>query len=95
MVRLRPQADADLEEAAHWYEEQVDDLGSEFLDESLRTISRISKHPASYPLMFQNVRRAMTRRFPFCVYFIEENDEIVVIAVMHGTRHPSRWQGRT
>jgi hypothetical protein len=33
-VRLRPEADQDLADAAGWYEEHRPDLGQEFLDES-------------------------------------------------------------
>jgi plasmid stabilization system protein ParE len=34
-------------------------------------------------------------RFPFCIYFVVDQTTIVVIAVIHGSRHPRRWRGRT
>jgi plasmid stabilization system protein ParE len=33
-------------------------------------------------------------RFPFGIYFRVEQIDIVVVAVMHGSRHPLRWQDR-
>jgi hypothetical protein len=44
-VRLRPEAEQDLAEAARWYEEQRPGLGLEFLDEALATFSAIAERP--------------------------------------------------
>jgi plasmid stabilization system protein ParE len=34
-------------------------------------------------------------RFPFGIYFRVEQSQIIVVAVIHGSRHPRRWQSRT
>ena len=44
-VRLRPEAEQDLAEAARWYEQQRPGLGLEFLDEALATFSAIAERP--------------------------------------------------
>jgi plasmid stabilization system protein ParE len=36
----------------------------------------------------------LVRRFPYAIYFHAMPDEIVVLAVIHGRRHPRRWQSR-
>lgn len=94
-IRLRPEAEADVSEAAHWYELQRSDLGSEFLDEVLRTLSSISERPELYPVVHGSVRRAMINRFPFGIFYLSDNSEQIVLAVMHGSRDPSRWKDRT
>jgi plasmid stabilization system protein ParE len=33
-------------------------------------------------------------RFPFGIYFRVEQAQIVVVAIIHGSRHPRRWQSR-
>ncbi len=48
-VRLRPEAEQDLADAAAWYEEQRQGLGHKFLDEVLTMLSSI----ADTPLMYQ------------------------------------------
>ncbi len=68
-VRVRPEAEEDLEEAAAWYEQQRLGLGNDFLDEVLRTFSKISAQPAAYPVLHRDTRRALTLRFPFGVYY--------------------------
>jgi plasmid stabilization system protein ParE len=94
-VRLRPEAEQDLSDAAVWYEEQLPKLGHQFLDEVLVAFFSIAEAPLRYPIVHRTTRRALIQRFPFGVYFHVENATIVVIAVMHGSRNPHRWKTRT
>ena len=93
-VRLRPEAAEDIGEAAKWYEQQRSGLGSVFLDEIQRALLSIAEQPAQYPVMHRSIRRALAHRFPFGIYYRVELERIVVLAVMHGSRSPRRWQGR-
>lgn len=94
-VRLREEADEDLASAASWYEQQRVGLGHEFLDDALSVFRLVAERPLSYPLVHRNTRRALMTRFPFGIYFRVEQTQIVVVAVIHGSRHPHRWQSRT
>ena len=93
-VYLRPEAETDIEEAAIWYEEQRQGLGQEFLDDVLSLCETISENPAIYPVVHRRTRRALIRRFPFGVYFRIEDKQVIVVAVIHGSRHPRRWRQR-
>lgn len=94
VVRLREEADQDLAGAATWYEEQRVGLGAEFLDEVLAACETISQNPLLYPEVYGNVRRMLMPRFPFGIYFRINNDHVVVFAIMHASRDPTRWQTR-
>lgn len=94
-VRLREEAGRDLDLAASWYEQQRRGLGHEFLDEALATFGAIAERPLSYPLVHRYTRRALLQRFPFGVYFRVGDSDLVVVAVMHGSRNPRRWRNRT
>jgi plasmid stabilization system protein ParE len=94
-VHLRPDAETDIEEAATWYEKQLKGLGNELLDELLSAFETISDNPYIYNIVHRHTRRAMINRFPFGIYYRIEEESIVVVAVMHGSRHPKRWQQRT
>jgi len=94
-VRLRPEAEMDLTDAALWYEEQSPELGHQFLDEVASAFSSIAKTPLMYPVIHRNTRRILIKRFPFCVFFRVESDAIVVLSVMHGSRNPHAWKSRT
>jgi plasmid stabilization system protein ParE len=50
----------------------------------------------AFPQVYGETRRALLERFPYGIYFISAilNDEVIVLAVLHGRRHPRRWQSR-
>ena len=94
-VHFRHEAEKDITEAAEWYESQRKGLGSEFLDEILNACQLISENPELYPAVHRNSRRALIHKFPFGVFYKVIDKSIVVIAVMHGSRKPSKWKNRT
>lgn len=95
IIRLREEAERDLADAALWYEQQRARLGHEFLDDVQSVMDRMAEEPLAFPIVHRNTRRTVLNRFPFCIYFIVEQSTIVVLAVIHGSRHPRRWKGRT
>ena len=94
-LRLRPESELELADAALWYEEQMPGLGHQFLDEALAAFSTITETPLMYPIIHRNTRRALIHRFPFGIYYRVETSTIAVVAVMHGSRDPRRWKTRT
>jgi plasmid stabilization system protein ParE len=94
MLILRRDAEQDIKDAYDWYEEQRQYLGHAFLAEVESTLANIEENPRLYAEMFENVRRALCKRFPFSVYFMESGASIVVIGVLHQRRRPSVWQSR-
>jgi plasmid stabilization system protein ParE len=93
-VRLRPEAEQDLADAASWYAKQRTGLGQEFLDEALAAFSTISEMPFMYAVVHRATRRALMHRYPFGIFYEVDDAGVVVIAVMHGSRHPRRWKSR-
>ena len=87
-------SDADIEAAFEWYESEQPRLGLEFLDEVRAAYGRILDGPFKYQELRSGIRRAITRRFPYGIYFTVEDDVIFVIAVLDTTRDPAEWQFR-
>jgi len=56
-------------EAAAYYEAQQCDLGRRFLASVQDSINRIVINPQLYPIVELDVRRCLTRTFPFGVFF--------------------------
>jgi plasmid stabilization system protein ParE len=92
---VRPEADAEITDAFDWYEDQVPGLGSDFLLCLDAVFSSVLRSPQQYPRVHKIVRRALTRRFPYEVFFIEDKDLIVILSVFHAKRDPKHWQERT
>ena len=94
-VIVRAEAEADLAEAYQWYEQQVRDLGGEFLLCVDAVMASIERNPQLYPVVYKGIiRRALMRRFPYGVFFVEGERSVSVIAVTHAKRNPRVWQNR-
>jgi plasmid stabilization system protein ParE len=52
-------------------------------------------HPAKYPVIHRDTRRALLRRFPYAILYRVYGEVVVVVACMHGRRDPRRWASRT
>ena len=95
VVRTLPLAEQDVLDAALWYEERQFALGEEFLTEVDRAVQALSDSALLHRIRFEDVRRAPIHRFKFYgVYYIVRKDEVWVLAVFHGRRHPRRLQER-
>ncbi|RUO31870.1 type II toxin-antitoxin system RelE/ParE family toxin [Aliidiomarina sedimenti] len=93
-IRFREEATQDLTQAASWYERQLPGLGHEFLDTVLYFLNSIADTPLKYPAVHKKIRRALMPRFPFGIFYRVEEGFILIFGVMHGSRDPTRWQGR-
>ena len=94
-VRFHSEAEVEMIQAASWYEATQKDLGKRFLASVQDSVTRIELNPRLFPLVQGEVRRCLTKTFPFGVLFREESQQIVVMAVMQLHREPDYWKHRT
>lgn len=94
-IHFRRVARIEFDEPADWYERRLQGLGPQFVAAVQQVLDRIAEQPDFYPIVHGNVREALVRRFPFCIYHRAESDQILVLAVFHTARDPSVWQRRT
>jgi plasmid stabilization system protein ParE len=92
---VHPQSDLDIQAVAVWYEDQRAGLGDRFLNELDLVFQRIDQNPRQFPLIENNVRRALLGHFPYGVYFVGESGDIMVLAVLHLHREPDMWKDRS
>jgi len=93
-VIVRAEAEQDILRAYAWYEEQVRGLGSDFVTALDETLSLVAREPEIFQRVHRTVRRALLHRFPYGVFYVVESRRVVVLAVMHTARHPSKWTKR-
>ena len=91
---IRPEAEAEMTESFTWYEDRVAGLGSDFLLCIDAIFNSISRSPKQYPIVYKNIRRAISRRFPYEVFYVENEDKVIILAVFHAKRNPKTWQQR-
>ncbi len=91
---IRTEVEVEIADAFEWYEARVPGLGSDFLLASDATFDGILRNPRQFPTVHKTVRRVLLRRFPYEVFFVEDGQNIVVLAVFHVKRNPKRWSKR-
>ncbi|WP_026100141.1 type II toxin-antitoxin system RelE/ParE family toxin [Fortiea contorta] len=91
---FHPQALTEYSEAVQYYSQQRVEVAQAFIDAIEDAIYRIRESPTRYTVIDEDVRRCMTRRFPYGILYTIEPDYILILAVMHCSREPEYWKSR-
>jgi toxin ParE1/3/4 len=89
---LRPLVERDLDEAACWYETRQAGLRERFLGDFEAALVRVEENPFLYQTVHRAIRRAPLGDFPYGIFYVQIQDEIRVLGVVHDARHPSVWR---
>lgn len=93
-IVLREEAQAEFDEAFDFYEGKRSGLGVDFLNRVQHVFDRISINPLMHGVVLGDVRKAVVKRFPYCIYYLAQATRVEVIAIFHAKRDPSIWQSR-
>jgi plasmid stabilization system protein ParE len=94
-VRLLPEAEKELLEAAQWYSQQSIGLDYEFIRCIDEAMARIVRAPLMFPVVHRDRRRVIVKRFPYSIIFDVMEDEVLIYAIFHFSRSPKRWKRRS
>jgi len=92
---VRKEAEADILEAYDYYKSCEENLGAEFIFCIEESFAQIRSNPNQYRKVYENVHRALVRRFPYGIYYVVLDGNISVIGVVHARKNPDHWQART
>jgi plasmid stabilization system protein ParE len=93
-VTIHEEADAEVNEAAKYYEEREPSLGLLFLAAVEEAVEKVLANPEAFQLVGDEIRRKIIGRFPYSLLYVIEPDRIRVIAVAHQKRRPGYWSHR-
>ena len=91
---FHPEAEAEFLAAIDYYEGCEPGLGYDFSIEVHSTIENILSFPKAWPILEEDIRRCLTRRFPYGIVYSQDGDVIFILAVMHLHRDPDYWKDR-
>lgn len=77
-----------------YYDELVFGLGKSFVIEVERCLNIIKSNPLAYPIVRQNIRKAVIMKFPFSILYKSEDENVYILAIMHQKRKPNYWNKR-
>lgn len=94
---FHPEARAEFQDAAHWYEDRSLFAGDCFVAVVRAAVDVIMADPLRYQPDGEGIRVFRLKKFPFKLYYsFDEGMQFVCIyAVMHEKRRPEYWRQRT
>lgn len=91
-LEISSAAKNDLADAVAWYNKQQKDLGDEFLTEVFKSLDYITSNPLLFSIRFSGkFRFSKVNRFPYIIIYETMMESIIVNAVFHTSRNPSRF----
>jgi plasmid stabilization system protein ParE len=91
---FHPEALDEYEEAARYYAERSPQLAERFISSVENAIDLILESPERWRTIDEDVRRCLTRVFPYGILYTIESDYVLIVAVMHCSRRPGYWKSR-
>jgi toxin ParE1/3/4 len=77
---------ADFQDGYSWHEDQCAGLGMEFAAEFRDAYQKLRRGALLYSIRFSNIRRLNRGRFPYGIFYTIHQNEIRVLALLHGSR---------
>lgn len=94
-VRVTSAASQDLVQAHDWYEQQSPGLGKEFVRTVDAVFAFIERDPMLFGPTYRDLRRVLTKRFPYAVYYqCADAQTARVVAVLHTAMDKARLNPR-
>ena len=92
--RFHSDALEEYREAAIWYANRQQELALQFIATIEDAIVRVVETPTRWRIIEEDIRRCLTRVFPYAILYTIEDDFILIVAVMHCSREPGYWRDR-
>lgn len=97
IIKIAPEALAEIQEITHWYNEAQAGLGKRFQNTAVKQINALKKDPQVYAIRYKEIRCVVINKFPYMVHFYinNENKTIEILAVISTDRNPEIWKEKT
>ena len=87
IVSISSDAEADIAEGYWFYERQSPGLGDYFRSCLIADIESLAYYGGVHEVE-HGFHRALSKRFPFCIYYSVNADVLIVVAVLDARRDP-------
>jgi len=92
---FHPEALEEYDAASHYYAGKEPGLDLRFIVCIENAIETILQDPLRWRRCDEDVRRCLTRVFPYAILYTIEDDRVLIVAVAHCSREPGYWKHRT
>ena len=91
-VIIQPEAEKDLDELYDYFEDQRSGLGFDLLAQLTEVIQLLEERPKLFQKVYKNKRRAVIKRFGCNIIYKIIDQDVYILAIMHGRRDPKNWR---
>ena len=91
---FHPEALEEYDEAGHYYAQKEQGLDLRFIVCVENAIEAILEDPLRSRRFDEDVRRCLTRLFPYAILYTIEADFILIVAIAHCSHEPGYWKHR-
>lgn len=93
-IRIHTAARNDLIDGYYFYENSEPGIGDYFLTSLCSDIDSLKIFAGIHRKAYKNLHRALSRKFPFAIYYTMQEEEVVVKAVLDCRKNPSWIRNR-
>lgn len=91
-TEFKEEAQNDITSGFLWYEDKLEGLGEQFLQELDNTFEHLRKRPKAFQTTHKEFRRVPLKRFPYVIIYTIDDKTIVIYRVFHTGQNPKRWK---
>jgi toxin ParE1/3/4 len=91
---FHPEALEDYQTAASYYRQQQPELELRFIVSVESAINVILEDPVRWRPLHEDIRRCLTKVFPYGILYTIEPEFVLILAVAHCSREPGYWMHR-
>ena len=93
-VRYLTGAILEFERTVDRYATRSPKIAAAFIDEVLKAVGQLSAFPESAPYLDSPIRRKVLKNYPFSLLYYLNDQQVVIIAIMHDRQPPDYWKSR-
>lgn len=84
-----PEAETDLGQAVRWYETQTPGCSVGLIRGVEQIVKWLTVEPYAFSRYHGRVRHARVKGFPYALFFVVEETNVTILAIMHLVRNPA------
>lgn len=89
-LEIKEDALEDIQTVYQYYEEAVEGLGEDFINELEEFTIILEKNPYLFEVKYNPFREAKINRFPYLIIYEIENSNVTIYAIFHTSQSPKK-----
>ncbi len=94
-IELSDEAENDFDKSYQFYANENEKIADSFYKQINNGFEKISQNPLANSKVYKEIRKHVTKKFSFVIYYQLKDLIVQVIAIFHTSRNPSIWQERS